>query len=111
MGDKDPSESAFARGYEVFGEAAAAEPSVDSLDRPSARVERRVRALDDFYGPGALSGKGLLEFGAGITGVGEDVAQPRIGRADGRQGERSAVSILDVGGMDDDADEMSPACW
>src|ERR1700678_2796997 len=54
-----------------------------------------------------LSRKGLLEFGAGVSAVGEDVAQPRIDRADRRQDERSAVAILDVGGMDDDADEMA----
>src|ERR1700678_216255 len=112
MGDKYPRESAFDRGFEVFSEAAAAaEPSEGTLDHPSSRDEHEtvgcVRALDDFDGPVALSREGLLEFGAGVSAVGEDVAQPRIGRADRRQDERSAVAILDVGGMDYDADEMA----
>ena len=50
-----------------------------------------IGAFDDFDGPVDLSGEGLLEFGAGITAVGEDLAQPGIGRADRRQGKRRAV--------------------
>jgi len=74
MGDKDPTESAFARGYEVFGEAAAAEPSEGSLDRPSARDEhesiRRVRAPDDFDRPSRFVRLGPALVWARITAVG-----------------------------------------
>jgi hypothetical protein len=87
VSDQDPGEGALDGSFEILGEAAAAtEPSKGSLDHPSTRDEHetvcRVRALDDFNSPVAFSGKGLLEFGSGITAVSEDVAQPRIDRAD-----------------------------
>ena len=44
--------------------------------------------------------QGCFEFGSGIGAVGDDVAQPRKGMADGSEQGGRAVAVLDVGGVD-----------
>ena len=59
-----------------------------------------VRAFDDLEGPSPDPLQGGFEFGAGISAVGEDMAQPREAVPDGGEQGGRAVAILDVGGVD-----------
>ena len=64
-----------------------------------------VGPLDDLDCPLADFGERGVEFFAGIGAVGEDMAHPEEAVTDPRQHIGGAVAILDVGGMDDGADQ------
>ena len=112
MSDKYPCKSAFDRGFEVFGEVAAeAEPSAGALDHPSVRDEHdtvgRVRTLNDFDGPVAVSSKGHARVGPAYppsakTWRNQGYAERIEDRASGAPS-RSWMSAAWI----DDADEMA----
>ena len=114
MGDEYPRHGAFDGGFEVLGEpAAASEPSEGAFDHPAAGKEFKpfgdVGSLDDLDGPFSHLGQGVPQFVAGIAAIGEDVTQPWIERTDRGQDIDSTVAILDVGGMDQQANEITLA--
>jgi len=111
-GHVEPCGGALDGSFEVFCEAAvAAEPGEGSLDDPAARQHLEafcgVGALDDLKRPGADFSEGGGELLAGIGAVGEDMVQP--GKAVSDRGEYIgfAVAVLDIGGMDDGADQKA----
>ena len=65
----------------------------------------RFGAFDDLDGPSAGVGGRLCRDGSLIAGVGEDAFDERKGSARLSQHVAQAVAILDVGGMDDDAQQ------
>jgi hypothetical protein len=75
-----------------------------ALDDPSARQDDKalggVGTLDDFDLPSAKPGERAHQFGTGIAAVSEDVAQPGKAETKGLDHEGSAVSVLNIGGMD-----------
>ena len=112
MGDVKPCGGAFDGVLEVLGEAAAAaEPCEGSFHHPAAGDDDealgRVGSPDDFDCPVAFPGERVLQLVAGVAAIGEDVAQPRIERADGGEHGGRAVAVLDVGRMHHDADEVA----
>ena len=112
MGDEYPRCGAFDGGFEVLGEpAAAAKPGEGALDHPAAGKQFKplgdVGPLDDLDGPFSNLGQGVTQFVAGIAAIGEDVPQPRIERTDRGQDIDRTVAILDVGGMDQQPDEIT----
>ena len=64
-------------------------------------------ALDDLEGPRAGVGGGLGGPGPLIAGIGEDALDEREGAASLAQNLVHAIAILDVGGVDDDAQEKA----
>src|SRR5487761_491782 len=111
MGDQRPGSSAFDGGFEVFGEpAAASKPSEGAFYNPASGQDfealSSVRAFDDLHRPAAQRGESTAQLVAGISGIGEDVAQPRIKTADGGQYRNRTVAILDAGDVHDQADQM-----
>ena len=96
--------------FEVFGEAAAtADPGEGALDDPAFwENDEAMRgvALDDLQppGPGLCDRRG--EFGSAITGIGEDPFDEREQAARASvEDQPSAVTILQVGRMDDDVQQ------
>src|ERR1700694_2090710 len=105
-GDHKPGESTFDRGLEVLGEAAVTvEPGDGALDHPAALDEVEARggldALYDFDRPLAELFECGLEFVAGVAGIGEDMAQPGKGIADGGEEQGRSIAILDASLMND----------
>src|SRR5918997_651974 len=112
MGDEDPSHRTFNRGFKVFGQAAAAsKPTEGSLHNPAAFEDRkafdRVGALDDRDGPVPKSGDGVAQLVSRIAAIGKDMAQPGIEGADGGEHLHRTVTVLDVGGMNAQSDQMA----
>lgn len=91
--------------------AAAAEPGEGPLHDPSSRQHFEalggVGALDDLQGPVADRLEVLVQFGAGVSAVGEGVAQPGKGLADRREDKRSAVVVPEIGGVNGEADQQT----
>src|SRR6266851_9072047 len=111
-GDHKPSESTFDGGLEILGETAVSvEPGNGALDHPAAHDEVETRggwgAPDDFDGPLAELFECGLELVAGVAGIGEDMAQPGKGIADGGEEERGSIAILNAGFMHDRADQQA----
>ncbi len=109
-GHEEPRGGAFDGPFEVLGETAVAvEPCEGALDHPAAGDSLEplgtVGTLDDFYCPLAHVAQGGAEFGAGIPPIGEDMAQPGKAVSDRRQHIGRAIAILDVGRMDDGANQ------
>src|SRR5216683_1390944 len=105
-------ESTFDGGLEILGETAVSvEPGDGALDHPAAldAVEARggLDALDDFDRPLAELFECGLEFVAGVVGIGEDMAQPGKGIADGGEEERGSITILEACFMHDRADQQA----
>ncbi len=69
----------------------------DPAPREDDEAFGRVRPLDDFERPIALSFQGVLEFVARIAGVGENVAQP--GGTEGVRQDQSFGSKIFRGGQ------------
>ena len=113
MSDEDPGDGAFEGGFEVLGEpSAAAEPGEGALDHPSAWQELEavfggVGAPDDLEGPRTEWSHGVAQLVAAIAAIGEHMAQPRIEGADRRQQVGCAVTVLDVGGVNLQANQMA----
>lgn len=98
--------------FEVLCEAAVAvQPGQCSLDNPAARENNEalcgIGPLDDFDGPFSDPAQRALELFASIAAIGEDVPQPREAFDDLGQHQRSAVTVLDVGGVDYGMDEIA----
>src|SRR5713226_5854385 len=111
-GDHEPGESTFDGGLEILGETAVSvEPGDGALDHPAALDEVEARggldALDDFDRPLAELFECGLEFVAGVAGIGEDMAQPGKGIADGGEEERGSITILEACFMHDRADQQA----
>jgi len=112
VGDKDPSDGAFDGRLEVLGQPAAAiEPSEGAFDHPTARQQYEtlggIASFDDLDGPLPHFCECFFQLVAGIAAIGEDVAQPGIQLADRSQGSNRAVSILNVGSMNPQADQIA----
>jgi hypothetical protein len=75
-----------------------------SLDDPTARENHEtlcgIGSLDDFDGPFSDPAQRVLELVTRIAAIGEDMPQPREAPDDLGQHQRSAVTVLDVGGAD-----------
>ena len=85
------------QGFEVFGRASIAiEPGEGAFDDPWARLNVEAFgiswAFDDLGGPSTDSFQGCFEFGSGTGAVGEDMAQPLKGMADGSEQGGGAVA-------------------
>jgi len=98
--------------FEVFGEAAiAAEPCESSLYDPSAREQDealcRVGSFDDLECPAAAPLERGLKLLAGVSAIGEDMAQPWEARPDRRQDIGRAIAVLNVSGVDDRCDQQA----
>ena len=111
-GDVDPGCGARDRSLEVLCQAAVSiEPCQGPFDNPSAREEMKARrlggAFDDFDRPVAEFDESLAQIGAVVDAVGKEVAQPRKQVVDGFDDEPGAIAILDVGGVDGDADQQA----
>lgn len=108
----EPCSGALDGSFEVLGKASiSAKPGEGTLDNPAAREHLKpfgfVRTLDDLHSPLAYLAQCVLEFWAGIPTIGKDMAQPRETVADRREHVGGAVAILNVGGMDDRANQES----
>lgn len=96
----------------VLGQPAASpQPCEGALDDPAARQNLEafgfIRPLDDLQGERADLLHRALKLRSGIATVGEDVPQPRPAFENGLEGSRCAVPVLDVGGVDDEADDQA----
>src|ERR1700726_2216466 len=65
--------------------------------------------LDDFDRPLASPFECSLEFVTGVAGIGEDMAQPGKGIADGGEEQRRSIAILDASLMQTFLPVPSPA--
>lgn len=78
---------------------------------PSARQDFEafgaVRPLDDLHRKLADLLQGAPQFRPCIATIGKDMAQPRPALEYGFQDGRRAVAVLDVGGVNDDADQQA----
>lgn len=111
-GEEEPCGGAFDGPFEVFGEAAVSvQPRDGSLDHPAAGEQLEalcgIRALDDLQRPFADFGERGPEFVAGIAAIGEHVPQPWETVTDAGEDIGSAVAVLDIGGVDDSADQQA----
>ncbi len=91
--------------FEVFGEAAiASQRGEGALDHPSPRQQVEAlgvaRALDDLE-PQPLACRSTERDLALVTGIGEQVPQPGEAPSNPAADQLQPVSILDIGGMDD----------
>ena len=81
------------------------------LDDPTAGDDFEafggIGVLDDFEAPLSEAAKGVAELLAGITTIGEQVAQPRELGDDACEHKRRAVAILDIGGVDHRMDQIA----
>lgn len=66
-----------------------------------------IAALDDLQGPGAGVGDRHGGFGALISGIGEDALDEGKGAARLSQDLPQTIAILNVGGVDDDAQQQA----
>lgn len=110
VGDVDPSLAGGDGFLPVLRQSAAApEPCEGAFDDPSSWQDleplRGVGGLDDFEGLLSDPVEGAAQFRPGIGAIGEQVAQPGAGVAYGFQHGRRAVAILNVAGMNDEAEE------
>ena len=72
------------------------------LEAPGA-----VRPLDDFQREAPDLLQGAAQFRPCIAPISEDMAQPRPSLEDGPQDGWRAVAVLDIGGVDDRADQQA----
>ena len=112
MGDKNPCDGAGNCRFEVLGEpAASAEPGKGSFDHPSARENFEspggIGPLDDLDGPISKCSHRAAQLLAGIASVGKNMAQPGIERTDRCEDADGTVTILDVGRVNLQADQMA----
>ena len=102
---------AFDGCFEVLGQSAAAvEPGDGAFDDPTLGQDDEpmgVAALDDLRGPGSGVGDRLGGFRPLISGVGEDALDERKGAARLPQNLAQTIAILNVGGVDDDAQQQA----
>lgn len=96
----------------VLGHAAtASEPSEGALDHPPSgdelKANRVVGALDDLNGPAADLLDRPAQLGPAIAAIGEDVAQTGVSSGDGGQHLGHPIPILNVGPVNDKADEKT----
>ena len=116
----EPCGSAEDGSFEVFGEASvAAQPGECALDDPAAGEQLKalglVGSLDDSQRPLADFCQCLAQFVAGITAIGEDMTQPWEAVSDAGENIHSTVAVpetssgqaLDIGGVDDGADQKT----
>src|SRR5712672_872422 len=112
--DADHGEAHESRGgsgatLEVACQAAiAADPGQGSFDDPAFGEDDEVMsiaALDDLDHPAAGIGDRLCDLRSLIAGIGEDALDEGEGAACIAQNIAHAVTILNVGRMDDDAQE------
>lgn len=82
-----------------------------SFDYPAARENHEVfcgiGSLGDFDGPVSDLAQRVLKLVTGIAAIGEDLPRPREALYDLGQHQRSAVTVLDVGGVDYRMDEIA----
>lgn len=87
------------------------QPCKDAFDEPAARQNMKalggIGALDDLDAPIAHAGQRVAQFPIGISSIGKDMTQPWEAAADRRQHVDGAVTILDIGGMDEDEDQKA----
>ena len=99
----------------VLGETAAApQPCEGAFDDPAPGQQHEafggIRSLDDFQGPASMAFDAAFEFVAGISAIGEDMAQPREPEADGFENIDGAVAVLNVRGVDQDEQQKADWC-
>ena len=90
---------------------AASEPCECALDHPSSgndfKALRGVGTLDDLQGPAPEFLQCPAQLWPSVAAIGEDMTQQRIGRCDGFQHLRRAVTILNIGPVHDKADQKT----
>ncbi len=128
MGEQDPGGCTGDCCLEILGEtAASAEPgegSLDALPQPSTGLRRRnlccfrpsagqefksfrgVGAFYDLYGPFPDFFEAPFQFRPSIAAIGEDMPQGRVFPADGFEHGGCAIAVLNIGGMDNEPDEV-----
>jgi len=94
---------------EVAGQAAvSADPGEAALDDPALGQDHEVMSLaafDDFQGPTSRIGGRLCRLGPLVAGVGKDPLDEGEAGSGLAQNLAQAIAILDVGRMDDDAQQ------
>src|SRR5579859_833664 len=105
VGDEEPSLCAGNGPLEVFGETTvASEPRKGAYNDPALRLRFEPAGLlgvrNDGDGPATELGYSIAQLGTAIDAVGKDV--PQLGEALPQRAEQRhrAVTILDVGGVD-----------
>jgi hypothetical protein len=111
-GEVEPRLGASDGCFEVFGKAAVTiEPGEGAFDDPAAgkasKTDGVSPARHDLNGPAAEFGERVHQLVAGISAVGEEVAQPRKEVVNGRDDERSTIAVLHVGAMHLGADQQT----
>ena len=112
MSEDDPGSCALDGGLEVLCKTSASvEPGEGSLYHPSAWQQDKafgaVGAFDDFERPCAEPGQLLGELWACIIAISEEMAQPGIQRVDCLDDADGAVTVLDIGRVNIDANKMT----
>lgn len=97
---------------EVLGDVVvAAQPGQGSLDYPSARENHEalglIGPLEHFDGLFADPAQRRPELVSGIAAIGKDMQRPQEAFDDFGQHQRSAVAVLDVGGVDHGMDQIA----
>ncbi len=97
---------------EILGKSSASsEPRESALDDPSPREHLEpfgcIRPFDDFNGPCAEIGQRPRQLFSSVSAVSEEMAQPRVKLANGGDDAHRAVSILDVGSMHGQSDQVA----
>ena len=98
VGDGDPCPCTGNGFFPILCQAAAAaEPCEGALDHPTAGHDFEaiggVGAPDDLDGPAPDGLQGVAQFGARISAIGKDMAQPGVARGDGFEDIRRTVAI------------------
>src|ERR1700757_2665738 len=111
-GDVNPRLGARNRRLEILCEAAVSiEPSQGSFDDPAARQQLKAGgvsgAFDDLDGPLAEFGESLMQVGASVDTVGEEMAQPGKQLVDGLDDQHGTIAILDISGVHLGADQQT----
>jgi len=112
MSDKRPRGCAFDCCLEIFGESAASVESGESaLNDPASRQNFEslcgIGALDDLHGPAPHCCQSLLQLVASIAAISEDVSEPGIQPPNRSQDINRAVTVLDAGAMNHQADQVA----
>lgn len=109
-GGEDPCGCGVGSPFEVFSEAPiAAQPGESPFHHPTPGQDDEalggVGSFDDLQGPIAHGGQGGLQLVARVAAIGKDMPQPRERGADRSQYRRSAITVLDIGTMNDGTDQ------
>ena len=112
VGDEDPGDGAFDGCLEVLGQPAATiEPGEGAFDHPTARQQHEafggIASSDDLDGPLPQFCECVFQLVASIAAIGKDVAQPRIQLADRGQSSNRTIAILNIGGVNPQANQMT----